>query len=312
MHDYEPDKELTLIGIVIVAHSQELADGICTLASQMSTQSNPPIAAAGGLDDGGLGTSFEKIQRAVDVVYSDDGVLILMDLGSAVMTTQMVLEALPPERRSRIRLSNAPLVEGAIAAAVAASLGDDLDRVQHAAETALEMPKIPRETPLAPPVEATIPTGPSRSIELVVPNPIGLHARPAVLFVQTAAQFTAHITVQNVTHNRQIVDAKSMMQVVSQGAARQGERIRIVAQGKDAAEAIAALGALVEAGFGEMEGVEKVKETTTSSLPPSIGGDRGTRRRPPPTRPSTTTSGRHHRQGNRAHFRIPPYDAGGC
>jgi phosphocarrier protein FPr len=167
-------------------------------------------------------------------------------------------------------------VEGAIAAAVSASLGDDLDRVQYAAETALEMPKIPQETPLAPPVEPpTTPTGPSQSIELVVPNPVGLHARPAVLFVQTASQFTAQITVQNVTHNRQIVDAKSMMQVVSQGTARQSERIRIVAQGEDAAEAIVALSALVEAGFGEMEGVEKVKETTTSSLPPSIGGERG-------------------------------------
>ncbi|RLC90850.1 MAG: phosphoenolpyruvate--protein phosphotransferase [Chloroflexi bacterium] len=275
MHDYEPDKELTLIGIVIVTHSQKLADGICALASQMSAQSELPIAATGGLDDGGLGTSFEKIQRAVDAVYSDDGVLILMDLGSAVMTTQMVLEALPPERQSHVRLSNAPLVEGAIAAAVAASLGDDLDHVQHAAETALEMPKIPRETPLAPPVEATIPTGPSQSVELVVPNPVGLHARPAILFVQTASQFTAHITVQNVTHNRQSVDAKSMMQVVSQGTARQGERIRIVAQGEDAAEAVAALSALVEAGFGEMEGVEKVEETTTSSLPPNAGGDRG-------------------------------------
>jgi phosphocarrier protein FPr len=262
-----------LVGIVIVTHSQKLADGVCALAGQMSAQSDLPIAAAGGLDDGGLGTSFDKIQRALDAVYSDDGVLILMDLGSAVMTTQMVLEMLPPEHQAHVRLSNAPLVEGAIAAAVSASLGDDLDRVQHAAETALEMPKIPQETPLAPPVEPPpIPTGPSQSIELVVPNPVGLHARPAVLFVQTASQFTAQITVQNVTHNRQIVDAKSMMQVVSQGTARQSERIRIVAQGEDAAEAIVALSALVEAGFGEMEGVEKVKETTTSSLPPSIGG----------------------------------------
>lgn len=258
-----------MVGIVIVTHSQELADGVCALAGQMSAQSDLPIAAAGGLDDGGLGTSFEKIQRALDTVYSDDGVLILMDLGSAVMTTQMVLEMLPPEHQAHVRLSNAPLVEGAIAAAVSASLGDDLTRVQHAAETALEMPKIPQETPLAPPVEPPpTPTGPSQSVELVVPNPVGLHARPAVLFVQTASQFAAHITVQNVTHNRQIVDAKSMMQVVSQGTARQGERIRIVAQGEGAAEAIAALSALVEAGFGEMEGVEKVKESTAPSRSP--------------------------------------------
>jgi len=99
VHDYEPDEEINLVGIVIVTHSQELSDGVCALAGQMSAQSDLPIAAAGGLDDGGLGTSFEKIQRAVDAVYSDDGVLILMDLGSAVMTTQMVLEMLPQSTR---------------------------------------------------------------------------------------------------------------------------------------------------------------------------------------------------------------------
>jgi phosphocarrier protein FPr len=243
-----------LVGIVVVAHSQELAEGVCAVASQMSARSDLPIAAAGGLEDGGLGTSFEKIQQAMDAVYSDDGVLILMDLGSAVMTAQMVLEMLPPERQARIRLSNAPLVEGAIAAAVSTSLGDDLDQVQRAAETSLEMSKIPQEAPPAPPTEAPPPpTGPSRSVELVVPNPIGLHARPAALFVQTACQFASRITVQNVSRGRQPVDAKSMMQVASQGTARQGECIRIVAQGEDAHEAIAALSALVEAGFGEME-----------------------------------------------------------
>lgn len=265
-----------MVGIVIVTHSKELADGVCALAGQISAQSDLLIAAAGGLAGGGLGTSFERIQQAVDAVYSDDGVLILMDLGSAVMTTQMVLEVLPPERQSRIRLSNAPLVEGAIAAAVSASLGDDLDRVQRAAETALEMPKIPQEeAQLAPPAETpAAPVGPSRSVTLVISNPIGLHARPAALFVQTAAQFAAQITVQNVTQNRQPVNAKSMMQVASQASARQGERIRIVAQGEDADKAIVALSTLVEAGFGEMEGVETVKETAVSSLP-SRGGDRG-------------------------------------
>lgn len=256
-----------MVGIVVVAHSQELAQGVCAVASQMSARSDLPIVAAGGLEDGGLGTSFERIQQAVDAVYSEDGVLILMDLGSAVMTAQMVLEVLPPEQQAHVRLSNAPLVEGAIAAAVSASLGDDLDQVQRAAETAMELPKIPQTEPLAPPAEAPpAATGPIRSVELVVPNPVGLHARPASLFVQTASQFASQITVQNVTQGRQPVDAKSMMQVASQGTARQGERIRIVAQGEDADEAIAALRALVEAGFGEME-VKEGKEEAVATLP---------------------------------------------
>ncbi|MBC7251917.1 MAG: phosphoenolpyruvate--protein phosphotransferase [Anaerolineae bacterium] len=271
-----------MVGIVIVAHSHDLAQGVCEVASQMSARDDLPIAAAGGLEDGSLGTSFERIQQAVDAVYSDDGVLVLMDLGSAVMTTQMLLEMLPPEQRARIRLTNAPLVEGAIAAAVAASLGDDLDKVQRAAETALEFPKVPQEAPLAPPVEvAPAPTGPSRSVELIVPNPVGLHARPAALFVQTAAQFKSTITVQNVSQNRQPVDAKSMMQVASQGTARQGERIRIVAQGDDADEAIAALRALVEDGFGEMEEAAEAAPVEVTAPPPTAPSPLSTLTVPP-------------------------------
>lgn len=274
-----------MVGIVIVAHSHDLAQGVCEVASQMSARDDLPIAAAGGLEDGSLGTSFERIQQAVDAVYSDDGVLVLMDLGSAVMTTQMLLEMLPPEQRARIRLSNAPLVEGAIAAAVAASLGDDLDKVQRAAETALECPKVPpeaEEAQLAPSLEAPIePVGPVQSVELIVPNPVGLHARPAALFVQTAAQFKSKITVQNVSQNRQPVDAKSMMQVASQGTARQGERIRIVAQGDDADEAIAALRALVEAGFGEMEAAVEAAPLEVTAPPPSAPSSLSTLAVPP-------------------------------
>lgn len=259
-----------MVGIVIVAHSEELADGVVAVASQMTAGQAVPIAAAGGMEDGSIGTSLERIQQALDATYSGDGVLILMDLGSAVMTTEMLLEMLPPEQRARIRMSNAPLVEGAIAAAAAAAQGDDLDRVQHAAETAMAFPKIPEQA--APEsVEALVaPVGPVESAELVIPNPIGLHARPAALFVQTAARFTSQITVQNVTQNRRVVDAKSMMQVASQGTARQGERIRIVAQGDDASEAIGALRELVEAGFGEMEVTEPAPAVKTSAPKPAV------------------------------------------
>ncbi len=250
-----------MVGILIVAHSNELAEGVCAVASQVTAGKKLPIAAAGGLEDGSLGTSLYRIQQALDTVYSDDGVLVLMDLGSAVMTTQMLLEMLSPEQQSHIRLSSAPLVEGAIAAAVMASQGGDLNQVQQAAETAMEFPKIPQEILLEPsepepsktkPDVFTPPKGPVFTEDLVVPNPVGLHARPAALFVQTASQFSARITVQNITQNRQSVDAKSMMQVASQGTARQGETIRIVTHGEDAGEAMAALRILVEEGFGEM------------------------------------------------------------
>ena len=79
-----------MVGFVIVSHSKNLAESVVELTSMMAPDAN--IKAAGGMEDGGFGTSFEKIQAAIDDVYTEDGVLILMDMGSAVMTTEMVLE----------------------------------------------------------------------------------------------------------------------------------------------------------------------------------------------------------------------------
>lgn len=85
-----------MVGIVIVSHSAPLADSVAEMAAVMAK--DVPMAAAGGLDDGSFGTSFEKISAAIESVYSDDGVLVLMDLGSAVMTTEMVLEMMPEHK----------------------------------------------------------------------------------------------------------------------------------------------------------------------------------------------------------------------
>ena len=119
-----------MVGIVIVSHSARLADGVVELAREMA---GPDVAmvAAGGLDlpDRPLGTDAALIERAIDEAWADDGVLVLMDLGSAVLSAEMAAEMLPDERRSRVLLCEAPLVEGAVAAAVAARLGDPLDQV---------------------------------------------------------------------------------------------------------------------------------------------------------------------------------------
>ena len=79
-----------MVGIVIVSHSRELADSIVEFTKMMAPEAL--IRAAGGMDDGTLGTSYEKIYQAIKDVYSEDGVLVMMDMGSAVMTTEMVLE----------------------------------------------------------------------------------------------------------------------------------------------------------------------------------------------------------------------------
>lgn len=128
------------VGIVIISHSQRLAEGVAELAGQM-TRGEVKILAAGGTDSGELGTSLEKVQRALAEADSGEGALILMDLGSASMVATMALEQLPEEQRARVRLSDAPLVEGAVVAAVEASIGSTLDQVASTAKEATTMDK---------------------------------------------------------------------------------------------------------------------------------------------------------------------------
>jgi PTS hybrid protein len=132
-----------MIGIVIVAHSHQLAEGVKELADQM-TQGPVCIAAAGGLDEETLGTNADRIRHAIEEVYSPDGVLVLVDLGSAVLSTEMAIEALPVECQRDVLLSDAPLVEGAVVAAIEASIGRGLAEVNAAALAAKEMQKIIR------------------------------------------------------------------------------------------------------------------------------------------------------------------------
>ena len=120
-----------MVGIVIVSHSQKLAEGVVDLASLMAPET--PMRAAGGMDDGGFGTSFEKINNAIDEIYSDDGVIILMDMGSAVMTTEMVLETMEDRK---VKMVDCPVVEGAVAAAVVAAGNTSMEDVIQVAEAA--------------------------------------------------------------------------------------------------------------------------------------------------------------------------------
>ena len=125
-----------MVGIVIVSHSQKLAEGVIDLAALMAPET--PMRAAGGVEDGCFGTSFEKINNAIEEIYSDDGVVILMDLGSAVMTTEMVLEMM--EDRN-IKMIDCPIVEGAIAAAVVAAGNASMDEVIQVAIASRTTPK---------------------------------------------------------------------------------------------------------------------------------------------------------------------------
>jgi len=263
------------VGLVVVSHSTQLAVGVVELVGQL-TQGKTPLAAAGGGIDDILGTSPDKILTAIQAVDSPDGVLILLDLGSAILSAEMALEMLDDEQRHRIALTYAPLVEGTITAALEASLGHTLAEVKQAAEKAanagqLQQLKPVSDTEAAPSVSTPTPplspadTSPAMETSLTIANPTGLHARPASLFVQTAAHFSA--MVQVLAHGRQ-ADANSIIAVLSLGI-RQGDTITLRASGNDAAEAIEALSQLVQANFYETTTqTEVAAPTTTATEPP--------------------------------------------
>jgi phosphoenolpyruvate---glycerone phosphotransferase subunit DhaM len=130
------------VGLVIVSHSARLAEGVVELASQMAGKVR--LVAAGGTDDGELGTSLTKVLNALHSAESSDGTVVFVDLGSAALVAEMALEQLSSGRRARIRISNAPLVEGAVVAAVQASVGGSLSEVLAAAEEAATLDKLAR------------------------------------------------------------------------------------------------------------------------------------------------------------------------
>jgi phosphoenolpyruvate---glycerone phosphotransferase subunit DhaM len=128
------------VSLVLVSHSLQLAEGVRELAAQM-TQGKVKIGVAGGTADGRLGTDATSILQAIQDVRGPAGVLVLVDLGSAVLSTQMAIEQLA-DGDGRVLLSNAPFVEGAVIAAVEASIDSDLEGVAAAALGAREMEKV--------------------------------------------------------------------------------------------------------------------------------------------------------------------------
>jgi phosphoenolpyruvate---glycerone phosphotransferase subunit DhaM len=126
------------VGLVVVSHSVRIAEGTAELAGQMAGE-GVRIVAAGGLEDGTIGTDAARIAEAIQAADAGAGVVVLVDLGSAVLSTVTALELLGDP--GNVRLSRGPIVEGAVIAAVQASTGSSLDEVLEAAEAAASMPK---------------------------------------------------------------------------------------------------------------------------------------------------------------------------
>jgi phosphoenolpyruvate---glycerone phosphotransferase subunit DhaM len=127
-----------MIGIVLVSHSCRMVEGLAELLGQIGS-SDVPVALAGGSVDGGLGTSVDRVAAAIEAADRGEGVVVIPDLGSAVLTVKSVLEGV---NGRMVVLVDAPFVEGAVAAAVTAATGAGLDAVVRAAEEARHVPKL--------------------------------------------------------------------------------------------------------------------------------------------------------------------------
>jgi dihydroxyacetone kinase phosphotransfer subunit len=129
------------VGLVVVSHSAKVAEGVVEMAGQMAP--GVRIQAAGGADDGGIGTDATMIAEAITAADEGDGVLVLADLGSAVLSAQLAIdEFVDEELRGRVRIAEAPVVEGAVFAAIQAATGSSLDEVERTAREAATMVKV--------------------------------------------------------------------------------------------------------------------------------------------------------------------------
>ncbi len=252
-----------MVGLVIVSHSATLAEGVAELARGMGAE--VPIELAGGIEapEPALGTDAARVLDAIERADQGDGVVVLMDLGSAVLSAEMALDLLPPERRERVVLSEAALVEGAVAAAVTAKLGAPLADVVAEARGALGAKATHLGSGETAAPEAAVADGAGRTITLTVRNPLGLHARPAARFVQTAGGFDAGVSVTNLTTGRGPASGRSLNALATLGV-RQGHQITVAATGPKASEALAALEALAGRDFDEGPAVEAPTPTPTA------------------------------------------------
>ena len=233
------------VSFVIVSHSASLAAGVCELAAQMAPDVH--FEAAGGTEDGRIGTSYDLVESALDAALAavdgdGSGVIVLTDLGSATMTVESVIDM--SDEPERVRFVDTCLVEGAVASSVRAQLGEDLDQVADvAASLAPRLDEAPAQE--APSPAAGEPGGggaPASSTwaqgDAVVADPVGLHARPAAAFVRLAGTFDAEVTVNG-------ADGGSVLELMALGIT-QGQSVHIEANGADATAAVAALTDMLE------------------------------------------------------------------
>jgi PTS hybrid protein len=260
-----------VIGVVVVSHSPELARAAVALALAM-VHGEPPriaVAAGAGEDPAGvpiLGTDAARVAEAIEEVASPEGVLVFMDLGSAVLSAGMALEFASTE--CEVRLSGAPFVEGIVAGIVLAAAGATLDDVDREASSAMasknaqlasDEEPAPAPATVSEPVEGPAPVpepveGPSPETvvaDVRLMNRLGLHARPAAAVVAALGAYDAEVTITDAATGRS-VSGSSLMGMMTLGAQR-GAVLRIAATGTDAAAAVETVRSMAADGFGETD-----------------------------------------------------------
>lgn len=242
-----------MIGLIIVSHSKQLAEGLLQLANQMQNTQHCQIRIAAGIDDDKhpIGTDAIKVMEAIESLADASHIILLMDLGSAILSAETALDLIDSELAKKVHLCSAPLVEGTIAMTAAASGGAPIDTILLEAKNALQAkqqqlnedinltPSMPNQ--LAPTSKYAIKT------QCIIQNPAGLHLRPAAKISSTLGAFKANIQLR---HGNKIADAKSMNQITLLQA-YQGDKIELIAEGEDAQAAIDAFNLLADENFGD-------------------------------------------------------------
>lgn len=241
-----------MIGIVVVSHSHALAQAAVGLASEMVPEDGrPAIAVAAGLDETTFGTDAVAVAEAIAAVASEDGVLVLMDLGSAVLSAEMALEFVDPDVAAGVRLTSAPLVEGLVAAVVTAATGADLAGCEAEALRGLVGKREHLGEADAAPAEPVGPAGAfARERDVTITNPHGLHARPAAALVAGLREFDARVVLR--TASGREASAASVTGLAALGLA-QGQTVRALADGPDADAALERVAELAASQFGEAD-----------------------------------------------------------
>jgi phosphoenolpyruvate-protein phosphotransferase/dihydroxyacetone kinase phosphotransfer subunit len=238
-----------VIGVVVVSHSPQLARAAVELALQMVPGERPRLEIAAGVYDGSLGTDATAIADAITAVASPEGVLVLVDLGSAVLSAELALELIDLPG-VEVRVTSAPFVEGLMAGLVRAATGASLDEVEREARESLESKRGQLGDPADVPV--AIPDTGELTLDLRLRNPSGLHIRPASMIVLALTPLDAVVTMANLRTGSGPRMANSPTKLLTL-AAQKGDIVRVAASGPEAQAALDLVRTMVADGFGELE-----------------------------------------------------------